>query len=507
MNIYNDRMRFSGLSGIDTESMLKKIMEAERRPVYSMKKNKQMLEWKRDDYRDVNRMLLELRDLARNMRYTTSFTKKGVSSSNDSVAKVTAGSSTMNGGYTLEVTSLASGASLASSSPMGFKSGGFDPLTHKINNTGSDLTFTITGEKGSANVTVLTEDTIYTVVTKINEAVGTTGVHVNYDKDNDRLFFQSVNQGSDAKIEISGSSASWAQGAFNLSSLSAQGTDAKIKLNNLDMNFNSNNFSVNGLTVSLKSNGSTNLSISNDVDGIYDNIKKFVDKYNEVVEKLNDKISEKRNRKLLFPTDEEREKMSDKDLEIWEKNAKVGMLERDPVISKYLTQFRTDLYTPLTGVSTEFDSMFDIGLSTGEWKEKGKLKIDEAKLKEAIANSPEKVMNLFIAYAEEEVQDPKYPDDSTKKIMRIKHEESGIAQRLFYNIDQAINAVTEKVGKDYDSGQSTITKDITDITRKIEDFEKKMIKVQNRYIMQFTAMEKAIQKANVQSGWLMSQGG
>ncbi len=504
MYINNDRMRFSGLSGIDTESMLQKIMEAQRRPVYALKKNKQLLEWKRDDYRDVNRKLLELRDLARDMRYTTSYSKKAVSSSIESVAKVTAGSNAMNGGYTLEVTSLASSAALTSASPMGLKSGNIDPITHKINQTGSDVTFTITGEKGSADITVTSEDTIYNFITKINEATGTTGVQVNFDKDNDRLFFQSTAQGSNAKIEFSGTGTSWVEDTFKLSSLSAEGTDANIKLNNIDMQFNSNNFSVNGLTISLKSNGTTNLSVSNDVDGIYENINKFVDKYNEVIELLNGKVSEKKNNKLIFPTDEEKEKMSAKDFELWEKNAKVGMLERDPVISKYLTQFRTDFNTPLATTSSDFDSMFDIGLSTGDWREKGKIMIDEAKLKEAIANNPEKVMNIFIAYSEEEVQDP---NDANNTITRIKHNDSGIAQRLFYSIDAAINAVSEKVGKDFNSGQGSITKDISNLTRKIEDFEKKMIKIENRYIMQFTAMEKAIQKANMQSSWLMSQGG
>jgi flagellar hook-associated protein 2 len=488
--MYIDRLRFSGLSGIDTESMIDKLMKAERKPLNAIKQKKQLLEWKRDDYREVNKLLLELRDLARDMRYSTNFTKKTIFSSNDTIAGITASNNAVNGTYTLKVNKMASTASLTSTSPLGIS----NPDTDKINQTGTDQVFTLTGETGTVTITVTADDTIYTLVDKINAEKGKTGVQVSYDKENDRLFFLSSKTGENSKIIIGGTNAAWAQNTFKLSVLSDQGSNAQINLNGTDLEFDSNIIFVNGLTISLKSEQKIddppiNLTVSNDVAGVFDNIKKFIDKYNEVIGKINDKISEEKIRNLVWPTDEEREKMKDSELELWEKNAKKGMLQRDPLIKRYLDQFREDFSTPLVGAPPEMDSLFDIGIEPGDWKEKGKLHINEDKLKAAIASNPDGVMALFVTNSAD-------------------YSKSGIAQRLYANVDSAIKGIIEKAGNpNYSNDQSILSMDIKELSRKIEDFEKKLIKVENRYVLQFSQMEQALQKATAQSGWLFSQNG
>jgi flagellar hook-associated protein 2 len=495
--MFIDRLRFSGLSGIDTESMVDKLMKAERKPLDNLKKNKQLLEWKRDDYREVNKLLLEFRDMARDMRYSTVFTLKAVSSSNETVAKVTAGNNAMSGSYTLKVNELASGASLTST------------VIPSDLIDGTPRSFTINGE----TISITGTETIQQFVAQINSKSGATGVKVSYDEGQNRLFFITNSSGADKKIEIDGSDLFWVkekifgQDPLDIDSnpILVTGKNAKIELNGTTLEFNSNTFSVNGLTISLRSKQSPsdpviNLTVSNDVDGIYENIKKFIDKYNEVIGKINDKISEKRNRNLVWPTDEEKEKMKEEDLKLWEQNAKKGMLERDPLIQKYLTQFREDFSTVLNGATPELDSIYDIGIETGNYKEKGKLKIDESKLKSAIANNPEKVMSLFTSYVE--MDDPNNPG---KKIM--DYGKSGIAQRLYQNADMAIKEIAEKAGSEYSfEDESILTTEIKDISKKITDFEKKLIDIENRYIKKFSQMEQALTKANAQSSWLYQQG-
>lgn len=484
--MYIDRLRFSGLSGIDTESMIDQLMKAERKPLDAIKQKKQLLEWKRDDYREVNKLLLELRDLARDMRYSTSYTSKAVSSSNENVAKVTAGNNAMIGSYTLKVNELASGASLTSAV---IPSNLID---------GTPRSFTINGE----TISISGSETIQELVANINSKTGTTGVQVSYDEGLKRLFFITTSSGADKKIEIAGNDLAWVKekmfgqdpATIDSTPILATGSNAKIELNGTLLEFNSNTFSVNGLTFTLKSKQSSadpviNLTVSHDVDQIYQNIKKFIDKYNEVIGKINDKISEEKIRDLVWPTDEEREKMKDSELELWEKNAKKGMLQRDPLIKRYLDQFREDFSTPLVGAPPEMDSLFDIGIEPGDWKEKGKLHINEDKLKAAIASNPDGVMALFVTNS----------DDYSK---------SGIAQRLYSNVDSAIKGIIEKAGNPINSDdQSILSMDIKELSRKIKDFEQKLIKVENRYVLQFSQMEQALQKANAQSGWLFSQNG
>jgi len=60
-NISN--IRFSGLaSGLDTESIVKQLMQVERMKVDRYYKQRQTLEWKREDYREINTKLLALRN-------------------------------------------------------------------------------------------------------------------------------------------------------------------------------------------------------------------------------------------------------------------------------------------------------------------------------------------------------------------------------------------------------------------------------------------------------------
>lgn len=58
-----DPIRFTGLaSGLDTQSIVDELMKAARIPLDNKEKDKQLLEWKRDDYREMNSKLAELDD-------------------------------------------------------------------------------------------------------------------------------------------------------------------------------------------------------------------------------------------------------------------------------------------------------------------------------------------------------------------------------------------------------------------------------------------------------------
>lgn len=79
------KMRISGFaSGMDIESIVNDLMKVERLPLQKMEQEKQVLEWKRDDYRSINTLLLDFRDNSLfNMRLTTGFRARQVTSSNE----------------------------------------------------------------------------------------------------------------------------------------------------------------------------------------------------------------------------------------------------------------------------------------------------------------------------------------------------------------------------------------------------------------------------------------
>nr|WP_200908438.1 flagellar cap protein FliD N-terminal domain-containing protein [Rossellomorea vietnamensis] len=57
-------MRIGGLaSGMDTDQIIKDLMKAERIPLDKLEQKKQYLEWQRDDYRDMNKMVFDFSNL------------------------------------------------------------------------------------------------------------------------------------------------------------------------------------------------------------------------------------------------------------------------------------------------------------------------------------------------------------------------------------------------------------------------------------------------------------
>ena len=73
-------MRVGGLAtGMDIESIVNKLMEAERMPLVRLTQDRQMLEWKRDAFRDINKALLELDNMILDMKLSkTYFTKNDI---------------------------------------------------------------------------------------------------------------------------------------------------------------------------------------------------------------------------------------------------------------------------------------------------------------------------------------------------------------------------------------------------------------------------------------------
>ena len=84
----------------------------------------------------------------------------------------------------------------------------------------------------------------------------------------------------------------------------------------------------------------------------------------------------------------------------------------------------------------------------------------------------------------------------------------GVIHRLYDTVNKAMDLIKERAGSAFSvNHQFTIGREIMDIEDRIERFEERLIKIEDRYWRQFTAMEKAIQRANTQMGYLWQQFG
>ncbi|CCQ96900.1 Flagellar capping protein [[Clostridium] ultunense Esp] len=482
--------RISGLaSGMDTESIVKKLMDAERIPLDKMMQKKQLLEWQRDAYREMNSLLLDLRNAAFDMKLQGTYLTKKVTSSDTSVVTATAGTNAQLGIHMVEVKEVAKGVSLASSAKI--SSGATTNLATQFGISGT-VTFTLNGKNFSFDTA---SKSINDVVSEINAA--NLGVTASYDSNLDRFFLNTTTTGAAAKIEITNDTQNFVANNLKITPGIYNGTDASIVYNGVTITNATNTLSVNGLNLTLNSAkpGTTiSLNVSNDTDAVFNKIVQFIGKYNDTIDKINAKLSETKYRDYPPLTDAQRAAMTDQQVEKWEAKAKSGILQRDDLLQGTLYQLRTGFSNSVAGLDPSMDSMFDLGFTTGSYETNGKIIIDETKLRSALDQNPDKVMALF-------TQVDKNPNDNV--------DERGLAVRLYDSLNSAIKKLTDKAGSSAmaTDTESVIGKALDQLADDISNFEDRLKQVEDRYWRQFTAMEQAIQRANMQSGWLMQQFG
>ncbi|RNB90101.1 flagellar hook protein [Brevibacillus nitrificans] len=493
-------IRFSGMaSGLDTENMVKELMKAQREPMNRIIRQKQTHEWKRDAYRDMNSMLMELRTSVDSLRFSGNFNKKKAVSENDNTVGVNIVGTPKQTTYAVKVERLAE-AEMPASASLTVSSSITDTKT-AIGGT-SDFTLTINGE----DITVSPTDTLDDVIGSIKSTTGMDASFVD-----GKLWIVS-NSGTtlggtntfDISATSSDPSASGDVTPLGIkidetkTSSAKTGQDAQVVINGITYTSKTNKVTVDGVEFTLKQAGpAINVTNQVDEDAVFSTIKSFIDKYNDVIAKINAKIAEPKYKNYNPLLDEEKEALPDSTAEKLEAMAKSGLLLRDSILKSGLDEMRVAISAPLvaSGVNSAFDTLSEIGIGgppAGKYayQENGKLYIDEAKLKAAIRNNGADVQKLFTNFASK---------DSPNK-----YQQSGIAERLYDSLTKTINKVTKEAG----SASSTSTYDDSYLGRTIRDeedeidrWEDRLKDMEDRYYKQFASMETMMSKAQSQSSW------
>ncbi len=379
-----------------------------------------------------------------------------------------------------------------------------------VSDPNANVTFAINGQTIDVGKTYANA-TLSDVMNAINNS--NAGVKMSYDSLTDKFSLESKTQGATSTIALTDSSSGLLKSMGVLDGTYTQGTDAEFTLDGVSgMKRSSNEFTIDGVTYSLKglSADAVNINVEGDIDAVINNIKGFVSKYNELLDTINGKLSEKKDRSYTPLVDEEKDAMSDDEVKKWEDKAKSGILSNDSILSNVVNNMRRALYDKVEGVDL---SLYDIGISTGLYQDRGKLIIDETKLKDALNNNYNKVVKLFTN--ESQYSYSQSLDDSEKRATR--YSESGLAQRLFDimqdNIRTTRNSngqkgiLLEKAGYIGDGSEYTnlIAKEIDTKDSLIDTLVNKMMDKEEWYYSRFSIMESALSDMQSQSSWLSSQ--
>mgnify|MGYP000011081440 CR=1 FL=1 len=292
---------------------------------------------------------------------------------------------------------------------------------------------------------------------------------------------------TDSQKELLGLSTS--SSTDTTSAVRIAGSNAQIELNGAVFENTTNNFSINGLTIqatALTGNEAVTITTDTDVDGIYDTIKDMLSEYNELIKTLDTAYNAESAKGYEPLTDDEKESMSDDEVEKWETKIKDSLLRNDGTLSSVVSSMKNSMLAGIT-IDGKTYNLSDFGISTGSYfststNEKGVYHIDgdeddstskgnTDKLKAAIANDSDTVIKFF----------------------------SQLANNLYSTLNKKLgtsNSMSSYMSIYNDKEMAT---QYSEYKTKISDQETKISTWEDYYYKKFSRMESALASLNSQA--------
>ena len=383
----SDRIRMGGLiSGIDTDSIIESLVSTKRQKVTNAKGDQKKLEWKQTIYDGINSNIKGLfQSNLSVMRFSGSYKKMTTAVSNSSVASVITGDGAVNATQKLRVEKLAKSAYLTGMD----LNGDSKEKTFTATTTLSELGFDKASDTISLNIggtdqeplTVTGETTISDVLTYLKDA----GLNASFDEDTQRIFISAKSTGASNDFTLSdgGNGALEALGLKVATQAEKEaenydpekyaskidGSDAVIYLNDAKFTSDSNTFKINNLTITaLDETGDkeVTLTTTTDTSGIYGMIKDMITQYNKAINDIDKYYNADSIRKYSMLTDEQKEAMSEKEVEEYENKIKSGLLKGDTNLLSLRSLF-TDSMSMGVEIGGKTYYLSDFGIGTGNY--------------------------------------------------------------------------------------------------------------------------------------------
>ena len=285
-----------------------------------------------------------------------------------------------------------------------------------------------------------------------------------------------------------------------------EGSSAVILYNGAYIKSNSNEMTVNGLSITVKDKTTqkVNITVNNDTQAVYDSVKEFVTEYNKLMTDMYEKYAAESSRGYDPLTDDEKEAMTEKEVENWEKKIKDSLLRRDDTLNSLMSAMRTTMMksvevTLKDGTKTKL-SLSSIGIVTGNYTEHGLLHIkgdkddtsysaETNKLQEWLENDPDAVMQLLAGVENE-----------------TTGEQEGLGNTLYSDFNTKMRSSTLSSALTFYNDKYMDTQ-IKSYKEKIDELEDKLVELEDSYYEKFAAMETALSKLNTQSSYLTNMFG
>lgn len=330
-------------------------------------------------------------------------------------------------------------------------------------------------------------DSLSTVMNKINSSEA--GVKISYSSITDQFTMTADQSGVGNNIVISETTGNLMT-AFGLTSAAnaqvSDGVNAILNVNGQAIIRSSNTMDIDGVTVTISETTAApaTITMKEDASSILDSIKSFVEDYNGMIDLVNGLTKEDINSDYQPLSDEQKEDMTEAQIKTWEDKAKSGVLRGDSI----LKSISGKLHSVMTGLSIGGTSLYSIGISSAGYGENGKLKIDEAKLKEALETKGSEIKELFTS--------DKGISNSLNEIITGATKTTGVkgSRGTLVEVAGVASTMSDTENSIYDQIKRT--------NKTIKTMQTRLTAEESRLWKRFTAMETAINNLNSQSSVL-----
>ena len=278
----------------------------------------------------------------------------------------------------------------------------------------------------------------------------------------------------------------------------ASGTSGKVTIDGKEYSTDTGKVSVGGVTYTLTAKGSTTVTVTNDTDKLVENVKKFVEDYNTMLDKLNSLYNEKQYSDYDVLTKSQENGMTADQISKWNEKAKSGLLYHDQTLGKIISNLREAIYTPVDSVDSQYNSMMAIGISSST--DRGHLQLDEDKLKTALANDPDCVYQIFASSGEVTTTDADGTTSTT-----TDYDKEGVMNRISDKLFSGLKEIKSYAGTSTETSDgSSLGTLILNLQTKMSNFKTMMDSYESALYKKYDAMETAIQQLSVSLGYITS---
>lgn len=273
------------------------------------------------------------------------------------------------------------------------------------------------------------------------------------------------------------------------------GEDAEIMVDGVKYTSSTDTLTVNGMQITAleQTDKEVTVSTKTDTDGVYDMIKDFIKAYSDLMNEMDTLYNAESSSGYEPLLSEEKEALSESEIEEWEKKIKDSLLRRDSTLSDVSSALRMDMMMTMNIGGTTV-SLADFGIETQSYfkakdNERNAYHIlgnkddplswepeaGKPDLKSVIESDPDAVMSFFTKLS------TNLHDTIAEKMSPTKMSSA----LTVYN--------DKKMKEDYDS-----------YTTKIKEQEEKLNAYMDKWYAKFSAMETALSKLESKNNSLSS---